>query len=295
MEGINLSSLMQYLISGIALGTIYGLIAIGYNVSFKGTGIINFSQGDFVVLGGLTTAYLHNKLGVPLFLAIILALSLCGTLGTLIARFIIQPRRHLPPFDLTMMTFALAIIMQAMALIIFSYDPLYYPSFFPGSIKLLGGYMSYHAIFILILSILLIVLLRVFFKKNRLGRGMIANSINTLAATSVGIDVNKVSLMSFAMGTFLGGLGGVLVTPINSITFSAGLSYALKGMTASVIGGMGNITGALVGGLLLGLVEALACGFISSGYKDAISLILLILFLIFRPQGIFGVHKDRKA
>ncbi len=281
--------LVQFVVSGITVGSIYGLVALGFTLVFNATGIINFAQGQFVMLGGLIATTCANTLGWPLPLAVVAAVLLTAAIGAAVEVLTIRPMRGRPVFTLIMITLGVSIVLETLALLIWGTDPIFLPSFSGDTpIPFLGATLQPQMLWVLGGALLAMVALQLFFHYTMFGQAMLACSINADAAASVGIDRRRMVLVAFSLAAALGALGGVLIAPIATTSYSVGLLMALKGFAAAIIGGMGSSLGAVIGGLALGLTESIGTGVISSGYKDAIALGVLIVFLLLRPQGLLG-------
>lgn len=280
---------MQFGISGLTAGSIYALVALGFTLVFNATGIINFAQGQFVMLGGLIATTFANTLEWPLALAVLTSIAITTAIGAAMEALTIRPMRRRSVFTLIMITLGMSIILETAALLIWGTDPIFLPSFSGDDpIPLFGATLQPQMIWVLSGAIAAMAALWAFFRYTIFGQAMLACSINADAAASVGINRGRMVTLSFSLAAALGGLGGVLIAPITSTSYSIGLIMALKGFAAAIIGGMGSSLGAVVGGIGLGLVEAFSTGLISSGYKDALALGLLIVFLVFKPEGLVG-------
>ena len=278
---------VQFLITGLALGSIYALVALGFTLIFNATGIVNMAQGEFVMLGGISAATLAGRFSLPLPLAVVAGILGAAAIGGLMELLTIHPLRGASSFRLILITLGVAIFFQAAALIVFGHDPLHLAPFSGDRpLRLLGATLLPQVLWIWGWLAIVVIGLQIFYRRSRWGRAMLACSINPEAAAAVGIDVRRIVLLSFVLAAALGGLGGVLIAPIASVSYRVGVLWSLKGFGAAVFGGMGSASGALVGGLALGVFEALSTGFLSSGYRDAFTLGALILVLILRPQGL---------
>lgn len=286
---MNSDVLLQFAVSGVTAGSIYALVALGFTLIFNATGIINFAQGQFVMLGGLIATTFANTLGWPLALAVVTAVALTTAVGAAVEALTIRPMRRSSVFTLIMITLGVSIILETAALLIWGTDPIFLPSFSGDApISFFGATLQPQMIWVLAGTVAAMAALWAFYRYTIFGQAMLACSINADAAASVGINRTRMVMVAFALAAALGGLGGVLIAPITSTSYSIGLIMALKGFSAAIIGGMGSSLGAVIGGLALGLAEAFGTGLISSGYKDALALCLLIVFLVFRPQGLLG-------
>lgn len=281
--------LLQFAVSGVTAGSIYALVALGFTLVFNATGIINFAQGQFVMLGGLIATTFANSLGWPLAAAVIASVLLTTAVGAAMEVLAIRPMRGRPVFTLIMITLGVSIVLETAALLGWGTDPIFLPSFSGDApIALFGATLQPQMLWVLGGMLVAMAALQAFYRYTMFGQAMLACSINPDAAASVGIDRGRMVLVAFSLAAALGALGGVLIAPITSTSYSIGLLMTLKGFAAAIIGGMGSSLGAVVGGLGLGLVESLSTGLISSGYKDGLALGVLIAFLIFRPQGLLG-------
>lgn len=286
---MSLDQIVQFLVSGVTVGSIYGLVALGFTLVFNATGIINFAQGQFVMLGGLLATTFANTLGWPLPAAVVAAVAVTAAIGAGIEMLAIHPMRHRPVFTLIMITLGVSIVLETAALLLWGHDPIFLPSFSGDRpLAFLGATLQPQMLWVLGVGLLAMAALQAFYRHTMLGQAMLACSINADAAAAMGIDPRRIVLLAFVLASALGALGGVLVAPITATSYHVGLLMALKGFAAAIIGGMGSSLGAVVGGLALGLVESLGTGMVSSGYKDGIALGVLVVFLILRPQGLLG-------
>jgi branched-chain amino acid transport system permease protein len=286
---VTTEQLLQFAVSGVTAGSIYALVALGFTLVFNATGIINFAQGQFVMLGGLIATTFANSLGWPLAAAAIASVLLTTAVGAAMEVLTIRPMRGRPVFTLIMITLGVSIVLETAALLGWGADPIFLPSFSGDApIAFFGATLQPQMLWVLGGMLVAMAALQAFYRYTMFGQAMLACSINPDAAASVGIDRGRMVLVAFSLAAALGALGGVLIAPITSTSYSIGLLMALKGFAAAIIGGMGSSLGAVVGGLGLGLVESLSTGLISSGYKDGLALGVLIAFLIFRPQGLLG-------
>ncbi|TAK82060.1 MAG: branched-chain amino acid ABC transporter permease [Betaproteobacteria bacterium] len=286
---MNTDVLLQFAVSGVTVGSIYALVALGFTLIFNATGIINFAQGQFVMLGGLIATTFANTLAWPLPLAVLAAIVLTTAVGAAVEALTIRPMRGRSVFTLIMITLGVSIILETAALLIWGTDPIFLSSFSgEAPIPFFGATLQPQMIWVLGGTVAAMAALWAFYRYTIFGQAMLACSINVDAAASVGINRGRMVMVAFALAAALGGLGGVLIAPITSTSYGIGLIMALKGFAAAIIGGMGSSLGAVIGGLALGLAEAFGTGLISSGYKDALALGLLIVFLVLRPQGLLG-------
>lgn len=277
------------LLNGVVFGAIYGINAIGLGIVYNTTGIINFAQGEFVMLGGMSTAYLYG-LGVPLPLAMLGGIAITVVAGLLIERAVIRPlwRRGARDWTYVFTLFAVATVVPNLVMLWIGRDPLTFPAF--GGLPTLqfgSVSLSSQALWVLVVTVLVFVALQGFFNHTLIGKAMKATAINRRVAAWLGIDVERVVALSFGVAALLGAIGGVVFTPLISTQFDLGVSMTLNGFAAAIIGGMGNMRGALVGGIVIGILQSLSTAFISSVYGDAVTYAVLFALLVIWPAGIF--------
>jgi branched-chain amino acid transport system permease protein len=288
----------QLAIDGIRGGSIYALIALGFVVIHSVTGIINFAQGEFVMLGAMlcVTAY-HSDLPLPPPLKLILAVSFAviGTtlVGIILERVAIYPARRAPIVALIIITIGATITTRAMALIVWGTRPYFVPAFTTlemEDITLRFGGLIVKAQSFWIWGTVAVVLgvLAFFFERTIMGKALRACAVNRKAAQLMGINPSRMSLLAFSLAAALGAIGGMVMAPATRPTYDMGLMLGLKGFVAAIMGGLVSSPGAVVGGLVLGVAENIGAGVTSAGYKDIIVFVILILILLFRPQGFIG-------
>lgn len=285
------ATLAQFLISGLSLGCVYGLVGIGFAVIFNASGIVNFAQGAFVMLGGLVAWALHTRARLPLVVAALLAPLLVGLVGLAMEVVVIRPlwRRRAPILVLILATLAVQVLLENLAMHGAGTDPQSYPAFSsPEPLRVWGVNVARQTFWIVGCSLALVVGLGLFYRRTLVGKAMRACAVNREVAAILGVPVERMLAYSFALSAALGAAGGVLVTPLQYTAFHVALPYGISGFVAAVLGGFGNAAGAFVGGLILGVVESLAVAFIASGYKEVVTFTLLLLILFVRPTGLFG-------
>jgi branched-chain amino acid transport system permease protein len=290
MEKITLASqLIQYLITGLTVGSIYAMVAIGFNIIYNVTEIINLAQGEFVVLGGLIMVFLHAAAGLSLLLAFPLTIIIVTLVGLLLDRLAIRPIRQPSVLTLIIATIAGSIIIKGIAMFIWGKDPFDLPAF-SGRVPIhfLGAVIQPQYFWVIGFLIFTVILLTYFFEKTIIGKAMSACADNPNAASLVGINVKKMILLSFALSAAIGAVAGITVTPISLMEYDRGAMLAIKGFGAVILGGLGSFPGAILGGLIIGTIESFGAGLVSSGYKDAFALIVLLGVLFFRPSGLLG-------
>ncbi len=280
--------LLQLLISGLVLGVIYALIAVGFITVYNVTGIINFAQGEFVMLGAMLAVSL-NALHLPLLLIILLSIAIVALFGMIMQQLAIRPARHASLVTFIIITLGISIAIRGAALLIWGTDPYSLPDFSAQThLQWLGARINAQGLWVLAITLLAFTLLYLFFERTYPGKVVKACVINPNAAQLMGISPQAMSLLAFAIAGGMGSLAGVVIAPITLATYDMGLMLGLKGFVAAVLGGLSSVPGALLGGVLLGVLESLGAGYLSSGYKDAIAFLILVLILFIRPGGLLG-------
>ena len=281
--------LVQYLFTGITVGSIYAMVAVGFNIIYNVTDIINFAQGEFVMLGGLIMVFFTVTAKLPLPLAFVLTIVAVTAVGAFMERFTINPLKNASVLTMIIVTIAVSILFKGIAMFVWGKDPYIFPPF-SGSkpLFIFGAAIQTQTLWVLFLTAVMVVLMTIFFKKTRYGKAMLACADDPEAARLVGIKVNTMILISFALSAAIGAVAGAVITPISLMEYDRGALLALKGFGAAVLGGLGSFYGAVVAGVLLGIIESMCAGLVSSGYKDAVALVLLLLVLYVRPSGLFG-------
>jgi len=282
-----MSDLLQYAATGIALGSIYALVALGFVTVFAVTGAINFAQGEFVMLGAMIAAQLVHA-GMPLPLAAVLAVAGAALAGAALHELGLRPALgRLSPLGLILITIGAATAIRGMALIAWGTDPFTVPAFTPGpSLDLAGAAVNRQTVWIVATTAIVLALVWFLFQRTATGRALRACAADLVAARLVGVDPRRMGLVSLTLSGAVGAIGGVVLAPITFASYDMGLMLGLKGFVGAVIGGLASAPGAVAGGLLLGLLEAFATP-ISSGYKDALAFVVLIAVMLLRPGGIF--------
>ncbi len=289
-----MNELFGFLLSGVTVGFIYALVGIGFTVIYNSSGIINFSQGEFVMAGGMSTVFLL-KAGLPLGVSFILAIMITSLIGIILYK-LISFSKDSSQISLIILTLGFAIFLRGLAEVVFDKELHTMPSFVgDGSFDMFGTTLTYQSILIMVVSIVIVIFLYFFFKKTKTGQAMMAASINVDAARLMGINIKKILMINFALSAAIAAIGGVLLTPITSTNYEVGIMLGLKGFAAAIIGGLGNPFGAVAGGLVLGILESLIAGYISSEYKDAVAFVVMLGILFFMPGGIFGNTKAQRV
>ncbi len=290
------SSFLQFFISGVTMGSIYGLTALGFTIIFNTTGIINFAQGEFVMLGGLLSVFFLKWFQIGLPLSVLLAVLTTTVIGAAIERFAIRPVRGGSVINLILVTIGISIFVRGLTMLIFGKDTFVLPHF-SGDLPLTfaGAAIMPQSIWIFAVTLLLLLALRLFFTKTIFGKGMLACSYDKKASYLVGIGVNGMVLLSFVISALVGAIGGVILTPVTMTSYDVGIMLGLKGFSACIIGGLGNPFGAAAGGIILGILESFGAGLVSSAYKDAIAFCILLILLFVKPSGLFGLSKIERV
>ena len=283
-----MAEFLQFAFSGLTVGAVYALVALGFTLIYNASDVINFAQGEFVMLGGLVTVFLIAA-GLPLPVAALLAVAIATLVGLALYRFAIETARGANAVTLIMITIGASIFLRGAAQVIF--DKRYHslpPLFGDTPIHFGGAAILPQSLVVLAGALVIVVLLWAFIDRTLFGKAVLATAANKLAARLVGIDTRLTVGFSFAISAAIGAVAGILVTPITLTSYNIGTLLALKGFAAAMLGGIGSAVGAVIGGLVLGLLEALSAGYLSSQYKDAVAFIVILLVLFVRPQGLLG-------
>jgi len=289
--------LMQLVISGLANGRVYGLIALGFVLIYKATEAVNFAQGDFMMLGAFITIWLTNPqyLGMNFWLAVPLAILLMGVLGYLLDVLVIRRLFGQPQISVVILTIALGFIIRFAVGAIWGHEPQLLQTPFAGrEVRFAGMVLGFEEVAVIIVTLALTLALYLFFRRTKLGKAMQAASQNQLAAYYVGIPVKRIQSLVWALGGMVAAVAGVLFASKGAIDPSTGL-LGIKAFAAAVIGGFGSLPGALIGGLIIGLVEPFASYALPSGYSQVAPYAIMLLVLIFRPAGLFARIQKKKV
>ncbi len=286
---------VQFLASGLTAGSIYALVALGFSIIFNASRVINFAQGEFVMIGGMSAVSLV-ALGMPMPVAILGAVGIAAIVGLALERLAVGRARNADVVTLIIITIGASIFLRGLAQLVWDKRIHPLPALSGDTpISFLGATIIPQSLWILGATVAVVIALSWFFRRTMLGKAMLATSYNQLAAQLVGIDVKKVLFASFGLAAALGALAGVLIAPITFASYDVGIMLGLKGFAAAILGGLGSFPGAIVGGLVLGLLESLGAGYVSSAYKDVIAFVLILIVLFFRPDGILGAVKSERV
>lgn len=286
--------LLQLLFTGLTLGSIYSLIALALVTTFNITGILNLAQGEFVAIGALLAVSIYAT-GIPMTAAFTISVLLVAALGGFMERFAIHTARRASGLTLIIITIGLSISLRGLALLIWGTETYSLPAFSKGGPLFIGGAaVNPQSIWVFGLTAVTLAGLYAFFELTYWGKAVKASVINRTAARLMGINPNRLSFLAFVASGALGAAAGIFIAPITMTTYDMGFMLGLKGFVAAVIGGLNNVGGAVLGGILLGILESYSAGLVSSGLKDAFAIIILLVVLLARPQGIIGAIRERK-
>lgn len=285
------SLVLQAALSGITNGFVYALIGMGMAVIFKGSRIINAMQGEFAVVGALVTVFALQAAQLPYALAIVAGIAVGALSGWAIDLLFVRPmsRRGASEESFLLLTIGLAFALSASALYFGGRDSHLLPAFGgEGVVELAGATMPNHAVWLVLVSMVVVMALRLFYTRTLLGLSMTAASLDPDGATTTGINVARMRQYTFLLGGGIGAVAGILVTPLIAMNYQMGIALTLKGFAAAILGGLSNPMGAVAGGLMLGLVESLAVVGFPSGYRDVVALSMLVVIMIVLPNGLLG-------
>jgi len=279
---------LQFFFSGLTVGAIYALVAVGFTLIYNASDVINFAQGEFVMLGGMVT-FFAAAAGVPLPLAALLAIVVATAVGLLLHQLAIEPARGASAVTLIIITIGASIFLRGISAIVFDKNFHSFPAFAGNEPWIIGGAaLLPQSLIVLLGAGAIVVALWAFMTMTLTGKALVATAANRLAARLVGINTSAIVGLAFAVSAAIGAFGGILMTPITLTSYDVGTLLALKGFAAAMLGGMGNPLGAVIGGLVVGLLEAFSAGYLSSSYKDAIAFLVILGVLFAMPQGLLG-------
>jgi branched-chain amino acid transport system permease protein len=289
--------LVQQLINGVSLGSIYALIALGYTMVYGIIKLINFAHGDIYMVGAYIGFFATSMLHLPVLPALIISMVVTGLVGMLIERLAYRPLRHAPKVSVLITAIGVSLFLEYTTMFFVSPQPRTFPNVMESVTYHMGPFVvNSQQILILVITTILMVVLTYIVQKTKVGKAMRAVSFDTETAQLMGIDANRVISITFGIGSALAAAGGVLVgVYYNSIDPLMGIMPGLKAFIAAVLGGIGIIPGAMAGGVILGVIESLVSGFLSSTFRDAAAFAILILVLLFKPSGLFGKNTREKV
>jgi branched-chain amino acid transport system permease protein len=287
---------LQLLFTGLGIGSIYALVALGFVLIYRATNVVNFAQGDFAMLGAFAMVVLCIDLGLPYWAGLLITVAFMAAFGALFNLGVYYPLRHRTFLPVIISTIGASILLENGVLAAYGPRPQSLPGVFQSQGFSIGPvFFDSQYLTILAVTVVLVVLQYLFFERTLIGKKMQAVSQDKEMASLLGIPVASMIMLTFVYSATLGGIAGILVAPILFVSVNMGASIALKAFAASIIGGFGDVTGAIVGGLALGVIETFGASYISVPYKDAFGFLVLFVFLLFRPQGIFGERIAEKA
>ncbi len=287
---MSVDMLLQLLVGGISVGTMYGLIGLGFITIYNCTKVVNFPQGDFLMLGAIVTVYLLKVVHLPYLLAGVLAVAITALVGALIYSAVLAPV-GLNAHHMILILATLGASMMIENSVLAVHGP--YPSDLPpftGRLPIRLGEVAVapQSLWVILTAAVVLAAMYLIMNRTTLGKEMTAAATDPLAASLMGISIGSVARLSFVISASIGALAGLVVAPLLPLGYASGLMLGFKGITGGFIGGWGKSSGAVIGGVILGLIETFAAGFLPTGYKDAITFVVLILVLYFRPTGIMG-------
>ncbi len=287
---------LSYLISGISLGSVYAIIALGYTMVYGIAKMLNFAHGDVIMVGGYISLLAMNSLGLPNFLAVILAMAVCTVLGVLIEGLAYKPLRSAPSLAVLITAIGVSYFLQNSALLIWGANPKVYPPILEGALNISELSIPYVSLLTVGVCLVIMIGLTVFTSKSKMGKAMRACSEDKAAAQLMGINVNMTISITFAIGSALAAVAGVLLcSSFPSLMPTTGSMPGIKAFTAAVFGGIGSIPGAFLGGILLGIIESFAKAYISTQLANSIVFAVLIIVLLVRPAGLLGKYVPEKV
>ncbi|MFH0847759.1 MAG: branched-chain amino acid ABC transporter permease [Chloroflexota bacterium] len=289
MSGLVLSQVIQYFLSGATTGSVYALIALGFTIVHSVTGIINFAQGEFVMLGGMVTYLFFRSLHLPLWLASLFSVATVTLVGLLLERVALRQSHQASVVSLIMVTIGASIFLRGVAGEIWGKNPLPLPAFSGEKpIVFFGAAIQPQSLWVIGVMLFFTLLFHLLMSRTLLGKALRACSLNRRAAEITGINVRGMSLLSFGAAAALGAIGGIVIAPMTLTAYDIGVILGLKGFVAAAMGGLSSQPGAVIGGLALGILEAFGAAYLSSAYKDAIALFVFFVFLLARARSLSG-------
>ena len=283
-----MSEFLQLFFSGLTVGAVYALVALGFTLIYNASDVVNFAQGEFVMLGGMVTVF-ASAAGVPLPVAALIAVCVAVAVGLSLYWLAIAPARGASAVSVIIITIGASIFLKGVAQVVFDKQFHKLPSFSSDApIDVLGASGQPQSLWVLGGTVGVVLVLYMFLERTLVGKAVLATSASRLAARLVGINTATIMALAFGGSAAIGAIAGILVTPITLTSYDVGTTMALKGFAAAMLGGMGSPFGAVVGGLLLGLLETLGAGYISSTYKDGLAFVTILVVLLAMPRGLLG-------
>lgn len=289
-----MTDLLQLLFAGLSQGAVYALIAIGFVAIFTVSGVINLAQGEFAALAGLV-AISARASGLPLLAAALVAVLTVAVVAVVMERLTIAPVKRMTTLVSLILTLGVSTALKALMLLVYGPDAEGLEPVTPGALTLAGVSIRYQDLWILLLAALVSLAVYWFYDRTLTGKALRACAEQPVAARLVGISLGRASLLSFLIAGSVGAVAGVLASPVYFTSWESGLILGLKGFVAATLGGLVSVRGAVLGGLVLGILETLTAGYVSTGLRDAVAFLLLIVVLVVRPSGIFGRHAEARV
>lgn len=287
---------LQLIVSGLTVGAIYALVALGFTLIYRASDIFNFSQGEFFMLGGMLAGISMATYGLPYPVAALVACLITVGFGLALYFYGIRQARSASPIQLLILTIGASMLVRGLASALLGKDFVTLPGLLPWQTWRVGGVViQTQAVAIIAGAIAIVLALWVFMSRTLTGKAIVGVASNALGAQLMGINRTVVVGLCFGLSALIGALGGILATPITLTSYDSGTMLAIKGFTGAMLGGMGRPYGPVVGGLLVGLLEAFGAGYVSSVYKDAFALIVLLMVFALRPQGLFASHSVERV
>lgn len=284
-----ITDILQAIFAALPIGCMYALVALGVALIFNATNIINFAQGEFVMLGGMTMVTLYGEMHLPLYLAIPVTIAITTFVGMALMKVSYRPGKSTSLITVLIITIGASLFISGSALHVWDGDIHRFPPFSGDApLRLLGATIVPQSLWVIGLTFLVVTFLIIYFQFNIYGKAMKACSLDRTAAGLIGIRVKSMVLLSFAMSAALGAVGGIIITPLTMIDYSGGMLLAIKGFSAAMLGGMGSFVGAVIGGFIFSFLESFAATYVSSALKELVTFIVIINVLLFMPRGIMG-------
>ncbi len=290
-----MAALAQFIAAGIGMGSVYALIAVGFSLIYKVTGVINFAQGEFAMIGAMAFWMLQSH-GLPLVPALVLSVAIAAAVGAAIGRFVMYPAAHASVLTLIFITLGLDTALRGLGMLAWGVNPVAVQPFSGnGVVRLLGAVVPVQNLWIFGAVLLVAALLYLLLERTYLGRGMTAAMDNPTAARLYGMDPLRFGLYAWVLAGAIGAFGGVVFAPMTTASVNMGLDLGLYGFVGAILGGFDSLPGAAIGGIFLGVITGLASGYVSSDWADGVAFLVLLVVLLLRPQGLLGTSLNRRV
>ncbi len=289
-----MTDLVQLVFSGLSVGAVYALIAVGFVAIYTVSEVINLAQGEFAALAGLI-AISASASGLPLLAAVLLAVGSVAIVAVLVERLAIAPVRRMTTLTSIILTLGVSTVLKAVMLLVWGSEGRGLEPFPGGTVSILGISVRAQEVWILAITAVVALVLAWFYERTLWGKALRACASQPVAARLVGISLPRAAMVSFVIAGVTGAIAGVAASPIYFTSWESGLAIGLKGFVAATLGGLVSIRGAILGGLVLGVLENLVAGYVDTGLRDAVAFVVLILVLVVRPGGVFGRHAEARV